>query len=219
MDKITRMKLYEDANPRGMEDSVSQAVQWIKTNGMKWIEETQGRVAWRGAREDYGYATVRPIRTNRAPSDSSQSMHEMMNDLISDAGKYANRENALFVTGDQKFASDYKFRRGRTYVVVPQDGYHYTWSPTMRDAYTWMDVMNKVQIQRQQTNGDMDEMYAEMDRRAAEVKWLGDDGTLRDALMSGHEIMVASRSALYIAQPIVRYVYSQVGVKLSKTNL
>jgi transcription antitermination factor NusG len=66
----------------------------------------------------------------RKPKDSNRDLHELVNGAINSLGLTANRENAMFVTGDRSQASGYG---NSLYILFPLDGFTFTWSRTVKD--------------------------------------------------------------------------------------
>ena len=66
----------------------------------------------------------------RKPKDSNTELHDLVNNTIGELGFEANRENAMFVTGDRSQASGYG---NSLYVMFPVDGFTFTWSRTVKD--------------------------------------------------------------------------------------
>lgn len=66
----------------------------------------------------------------RKPKDSNRDLHELVNGTINSLGLPANRENAMFVTGDRSQASGYG---NSLYILFPLDGFTFTWSRTVKD--------------------------------------------------------------------------------------
>ncbi len=67
---------------------------------------------------------------SRKPKDSNRDLHELVNGTINSLGLTANRENAMFVTGDRSQASGYG---NSLYIMFPVDGFTFTWSRTVKD--------------------------------------------------------------------------------------
>lgn len=67
--------------------------------------------------------------TARKPKDSNVELHDLVNDTINTLGFDANRENAMFVSGDRSQASGY----GNLYIMFPVDGFTFTWSKNVKD--------------------------------------------------------------------------------------
>lgn len=80
----------------------------------------------------------------RKPKDSNRDLHELVNDAINNLGFTANRENAMFVTGDRSQASGYGHA---LYIMFPVDGFSFTWSQTVKDLVLdsgkKLDMMDK----------------------------------------------------------------------------
>lgn len=80
----------------------------------------------------------------RKPKDSNRDLHELVNGAINNLGYTANRENAMFVTGDRSQASGYG---NSLYIMFPVDGFTFTWSQTVKDLVLdsgkRLDMMDK----------------------------------------------------------------------------
>lgn len=77
----------------------------------------------------------------RKPKDSNADLHELVNGTIKDLGLEANRENAMFVTGDRGQAGGYG---NSLYVMFPVDGFKFTWSKTTKDLV--LDTAKKISM-------------------------------------------------------------------------
>jgi len=84
---------------------------------------------FRGIRSSDDALYGKPFES-RKPKDSNQDLHELVNGTIKHLGFEANRENAMFVTGDRSQASGYGHS---LYVLFPVDGFKFTWSKTVKD--------------------------------------------------------------------------------------
>jgi transcription antitermination factor NusG len=76
----------------------------------------------------------------RKPKDSNRELHDLVNGTISNLGFEANRENAMFVSGDRSQASNY----GSLYIMFPVDGFKFTWSKTVKDLV--LDSSKKLEM-------------------------------------------------------------------------
>lgn len=90
---------------------------------------TAQRFVYRGIRANDDALYGKPFEA-RKPKDSSAELHDMVNNAINSLGFEANRENAMFVTGDRSQASGYGYS---LYVMFPVDGFKFTWSQTVKD--------------------------------------------------------------------------------------
>lgn len=87
------------------------------------------RFIYRGIRSNDDALYGKPFEA-RKPKDSNTELHDMVNNAIKHYGFEANRENAMFVTGDRSQASGYGYS---LYVMFPVDGFKFTWSKTVKD--------------------------------------------------------------------------------------
>lgn len=76
----------------------------------------------------------------RKPKDSNRDLHDLVNGTINRLGFEANRENAMFVSGDRGQASNY----GSLYIMFPVDGFKFTWSKTVKDLV--LDSSKKLEM-------------------------------------------------------------------------
>lgn len=76
----------------------------------------------------------------RKPKDSNRDLHDLVNGTINNLGFEANRENAMFVSGDRGQASNY----GSLYIMFPMDGFKFTWSKTVKDLV--LDSSKKLEM-------------------------------------------------------------------------
>ena len=76
----------------------------------------------------------------RKPKDSNRDLHDLVNGTINKLGFEANRENAMFVSGDRGQASNY----GSLYIMFPMDGFKFTWSKTVKDLV--LDSSKKLEM-------------------------------------------------------------------------
>lgn len=149
----------------------------IRKHCREWFSEIDGDFALRmlrGLDASYSNITLKQTRQDRQPVDTGKERTLEYNRIIQGEGLIANRTNSIFVTGDAKFASMY----GRhLYVVIPRDGFAYTYSTKYKDWYS-------------------DLMLADVPYLGQTLR--GDDGTLRLAIASGHEIMINAPNGYYL---------------------
>ena len=84
---------------------------------------------FRGIRSNDDALYGKPFES-RKPKDSNRDLHELVNGTINSLGYTANRENAMFVTGDRGQAGGYGYS---LYIMFPVDGFTFTWSQTVKD--------------------------------------------------------------------------------------
>lgn len=177
------------------EQTLRAEAAWAKENLAPWYEEAGTElVPYRGVRDWIGsLATlrhVRPGRSSRAPTGMLPSVQRLFDERISEAGLIAKRRNSYFVTGDIDAAMVF----GNIVVAIPVGKFNYTWSPDIADANFWRWELEGEWAQDEQPK-DTDE---EALRAALEqVNFRGDDGSLRAALESGHEILIKADEFVY----------------------
>lgn len=158
---------------------VEPALAWLKANGTQWLRETKGHPVYRGIQSMRGTSldfTVRDVKGRARGVDSSKALTDLANDTIKSQGLVANRLNSVFVTGSRESAHYYGF----VCIAVPSNGYKYTWSPSVFDMYgDFGDLVYD-------DTPDPDDLAT----TKRHMKWLGDDGSLVDAIKAEHEIMV-----------------------------
>jgi hypothetical protein len=71
------------------------------------------------------------IRTNRAPKDTPQDIHEDLDDAFNKKFGINARSNSLFCTGDISQASGY----GKVYIIFPQGSYNVIWNDDVSDLF------------------------------------------------------------------------------------
>lgn len=98
------------------------------------------RFMYRGIRSSSDALYGKPFDA-RKPKDSNRDLHELVNGTIKNLGFEANRENAMFMTGDRSQASGYGHS---LYVMFPVDGFTYTWSREEKDLV--LDNSKRMQL-------------------------------------------------------------------------
>jgi transcription antitermination factor NusG len=86
------------------------------------------RFLFRGIKSSDDAVYGKPFEA-RKPKDSDRALHDLVNGTINNLGFEANRENAMFASGDRAQASKY----GTLYIMFPMDGFKFTWSKTVKD--------------------------------------------------------------------------------------
>lgn len=97
------------------------------------------RFLFRGIKSSDDAVFGKPFEA-RKPKDSNRELHDLVNGTISNLGLDANRENAMFVSGDRSQASNY----GSLYIMFPKDGFKFTWSKTVKDLV--LDSSKKLEM-------------------------------------------------------------------------
>lgn len=108
----------------------------------------RGKFLYRGIKSSDDALYGKPFES-RKPKDSNRDLHELVNGTINSLGLAANRENAMFVTGDRSQASGYG---NSLYIMFPIDGFKFTWSKTVKDLVLdsgkRMDMMDKEAVRQ-----------------------------------------------------------------------
>lgn len=212
--------------------------QFILTNCQPYLKESNNQLLYRGTADSDADVFIKPVRRDREPMSSSQFLTDLFNEKIKAAGKIANRNNAMFCTGNRSSAWEY----GHVFAVFPIGMFDYTWSPTAIDwyrKYSDVDLTYKYLAAALRSKGpnflhdvefvlkdmqrlkfvpeiDMEKLQAmtsdkqiEFVRKLADLYFReffkasplnikGDDGSLPQAIDSGHEIMVSCEQVLYV---------------------
>lgn len=116
---------------------------------------TTQRFIYRGIRANDDALYGKPFEA-RKPKDSNTELHDMVNDAIKHYGFEANRENAMFVTGDRSQASGYGYS---LYIMFPVDGFKFTWSQTVKDLV--LDSGKKLEMMDRDIVDQIREIVAE----------------------------------------------------------
>lgn len=102
------------------------------------IYRKKERLLLRGEKKDFiFFKSFYP--KNRKPKDSSQKYHDFLNNALKKAGFIATRENSVFVNPLNSIAKIY----GNIYIFLPKNGFSYTWSEKIVDAYENFDIFAK----------------------------------------------------------------------------
>ena len=111
-------------------------VELIQKNCKPWLKESAGDLIYRSTSLDAtGQKTPDAfkgeVHKNRKPMDTPVEFHNTINRLFNKIGIKANRENSLFVTGDENI----DYGHWRTYIIFPIGNFNYSWSPAIKDMY------------------------------------------------------------------------------------
>jgi len=69
------------------------------------------------------------VRQSRAPRDTRQIEHEIVDKIMKEVGLVATRSNSIFTQASPDGLKDY----GEVYLVFPIGEYHISWSPEIKD--------------------------------------------------------------------------------------
>lgn len=89
-----------------------------------------GFYLYRGMQKNVSFIRL-PVKQNRPPFGSSFDLQNCMVNSFKQLGFTANRNNSIFCTGSQQFASDY----GLTYFIYPIGDFQFTWTPHIKDLF------------------------------------------------------------------------------------
>lgn len=126
------MKINEVEEPLEFKDMMQEYCQpFLKEIG----DSLTTSILYRGINGDVGLNfkgySIKPVRQDRKPMHTSNWMHGVLVSAFDESGFKANRDNSIFCTGDESFASQF----GTVYAVIPIGNYDYTWSPIVQDLY------------------------------------------------------------------------------------
>ena len=126
------------------------------------------------------------VYPNRPPRDTARILHDLADEWFNDHAGHRFRSDALFATGNSTTAEMYA-GTGTVVIVIPCGTYQYCWSEKYWDMTTEIDNF----VRPDDEMGDSQLIDA----------FLGDgqymlNAGLKDAVKSGHEIMVACKTAI-----------------------
>jgi hypothetical protein len=130
------------------------------------------------------YFIARP-RTDRRPLTTPLQVHDSFVAWLDRNGFVANRQNSLFTTSDIRSTEKY----GNVYAIFPFDGFDFTWSPACRDLFCHWN---------ERTGTDQTVPVAPM---LEQLHYTKED--LKGAIVSGNEVMVASRPYLAVRRDLI----------------
>lgn len=187
----------DDEVNRHWDETALKTAEFIKQNCKLWLSLIRNPhdCVYRGfkdIRKDY-LTFTKKVRNDRRPRDSSEEMHDLYNKMIDVCGKFADRDNSVFVSGSHAMASGY----GNPYVIVPIGNFSYTWHEEVEDWYEgrerfWKELGTDPSMDRIEKN------FCPLLK--------GDDGSYWKAVASGNEIMIACKQYLAINIRIYPFV-------------
>lgn len=213
-------------SPKPMEEDAKKIATFIKKNCKPWLSQTQNGklVVYRGIEKPpTGVAFVKPVRKNRVPLHSSQTLHELLNAVAVVGGKKANRKNAVAVTGHAHRTNMYG---DKTFVVMPIGQFNYTWHIDLIDwaedfIHTYADSNDVNQLELSEFEIDLPKpitkQWIDNNFEAFLLKGVrGDDGTLAEAISGGFEIMIKANKVLAID---IEFYEDEIKPLLQKASL
>lgn len=173
-------RLFEAAETD--QHSIQRAVDWLEEHGREWLAEagTSQALRWqrRKSRRNWELKTV---HQDRNPSAMEVAEQQAANEVIAQSNLVANRSNSLFCAGGVNDAFD----DGHIMVLVPMGPFNYTWSPQVDDMNVW-----KRALEWNHGPFDAGDFARKLRDGSFNIEFKGDDGSLRSAIRSKHEIMI-----------------------------
>ena len=172
------MKIIELFEEEGFDQDA--IVELIRRDCKPYFDASPGnRMMYRGMRGKSKTKSFKgTVRADRAPRNTPEPLHKVMDDWFMDKFGFRARSNAMFATGHATVAGAY----GSLYAVFPIGDFKFVWSPVIDDLSI-------------DTGGeDPKDIPKLMDG----AKYT--DRNLRDAINSQNEIMVSCKE--YYAMPL-----------------
>jgi hypothetical protein len=112
---------------------------WLDDLGVSLYDyvETKDLHYYRGTKDSFELAKVKPVRKDRKPLDTPAVFNKAIDDSIRKHGGVANRSNSAFITKSKDFARRY----GNPYLILPVGEFHTTVLQGVEDLYR---ELNKV---------------------------------------------------------------------------
>lgn len=154
-------------------------IEGIRENCQQFLVESDGFPMHRGSHKLRSpFHDIRSTPEYRLPVDSPLGFQTIADKYFKNNNFEARRHNSIFVSGHSESIDFY----GKHYIIFPKDGYSYTWSPHVNDfhAYLYRD--------RSKSESVIYEKIAQAEYKKTELK---------EALLSGNEIMVRSDNGYY----------------------
>ena len=179
------------AETSSTEDIVKEFATMVKKRCQPFLQAIDGNVIkypmYRGLDGEAAPIVTKKMHlTNRYPKNTDQEVHDKINWFFKRKFGHPYR-NGLFCTGDVGFATDY----GTLYIVFPIGKFEYLWSLEVNDLFSAVDEIEHAMYDEDKEMSFMEVMntYNYQNRR------------LKDAIETGHEIMIWGRSYLGMRIP------------------
>jgi len=133
---------YQELLESNQFDTPDEVISFIQNNCQPYLKENPNNknILYRGTNSSE-QCYIKSIRTDRNPSGSNKSIHDIFDDAFKKAGFVATRSNSLFVTPSVYQASEY----GNVYVVFPIGDFNYTYSNEVVDLLNeTSNIINKL---------------------------------------------------------------------------
>lgn len=137
------------------------------------------RVMFRGLRSPRGLVATMHSRTRR-PLDSSQLVHNALDENLARDFGFAYRSQGTFVTPGQKQAELY----GPAHVVLPQGEWEFCWSPVVHDGFQFFGLNRFVTYcERQPLSEEADQLLRD------EIRWMEEDRDIAAVVAKNDEFL------------------------------
>jgi len=159
MDSDGELEDIDEYNAEELE-AAREVSQLIKDNCKEFIQESEGKVLFRGYNGGINYWQDKRVRDGRYAKDTPQEVSDAIDDEFDSSFGWRPRSEGLFCTGDANFAGGY----GTIYTVWFTDGYDYIWSENVKDLYQDIDsdgIMSALQGDEGYWEEEYDDLYGE----------------------------------------------------------
>lgn len=166
--RLIENQLIVESSAESVSDkSYDELKSFIGKNCMPFLKEAKYHILYRGVNTSSGkvsadhtdpIAFIKPVRQDRIPLNSNKFMTNFFNTMIKDTGLVANRNNAIFCSGDKAVAVTY----GKVYAVIPIGQFNYTWSPAADDWFLNYHTLRRVfefKERYQNSRNSVEEVY------------------------------------------------------------
>lgn len=139
--------------------------------------------------------------TNRPPQHTNPLIHNAVSEWFAEQGFKANRDNSIFATSDYGSASFYAWSEKYIFIIIPINGFSFTWSPKVSDLFIHLPVFNKeralyamLAYGRPREEARQSASLSLEQAMEKTIQFLKDadytDNNFRGAVDSGHEVMI-----------------------------
>ena len=182
---IMRFKGY--VNEDGAED-LQEALDYMGVHCSKFLKDAMrgGRFMWSGRKNRHSNWFVGDVRKGRRPVDSSNQLHDKMDDMFLKKFGFRARSNVLFCTGSHNTTSYY----GNTYSIWPIGDYKFVWSPSVRDIVVELENMEDEWESGYPLTSTEEEKDVRETGRLEDLMRKYTDKDIKAAIKSGNEIML-----------------------------
>lgn len=133
--------------------------------------------------QSYDAFRVVPVRQDRKPLTTSRYIHPLIDKWFVEKCGIPFRSCSMFVSGSDRMANEYS---SSVSIAVPIGDYDYAWSPRYGDLYAAIYFNSN------------DPLLPDLVKNLMEKGNYKINQDLRGAIASGHEIMIACKSAVLV---------------------